>query len=70
MIAALMLVGYDYKAVDASGNPPRTFPQVDRNDIQMVRGSYDLLQLGFEITFTEQSRPTGEPCYLEFKRVV
>jgi len=40
-----MLVGYDYKAVDASGNPPRTFPQVDRNDIQMVRGSYTYFNL-------------------------
>jgi cytochrome P450 len=36
MITALFLASYEYKLVDAFGNHPIPFPQLDRNDIQKV----------------------------------
>jgi hypothetical protein len=36
IITALFLASFEYKLVDASGNFPIPFPQLDRNDMQQV----------------------------------
>ncbi|TFK38287.1 cytochrome P450 [Crucibulum laeve] len=51
LILALFLAGYDYEVVDKSGNPAKTLPRSDYNDIHAAR-------------------PIGEPCFIQFKRVV
>jgi hypothetical protein len=38
MITVLMIGGYDYELVDTIGAPLETLPEVNRNDIHMVRG--------------------------------
>jgi len=37
IITALFLANFEYKLVDAYGNSPIPFPQLDRNDMQQVR---------------------------------
>jgi hypothetical protein len=45
MITALFLSGYEYKLVDASGKPPKQFPQPNRNDMHQVCQPFSYLNL-------------------------
>lgn len=68
VVLVLLLVGYDYELVDASGQYPKSLPQPDRNDIQQVFYFYFVLREYSH--FHDKARPLGEPCYLKFKRVI
>jgi hypothetical protein len=43
MIVALFLSHYEYKLVNASGNPLKQAPKPNRNDIHQVRSLFDPL---------------------------
>lgn len=36
VILAMMLLGYEYEIVDGNGNPRKTVPDQNRNDIHQV----------------------------------
>jgi len=65
----LILLGYEYELVDESGRPPKSLPQPDRNDIQMV-SSLVAVPKGYSSDHSAQARPIGVQCYLKFKRVI
>lgn len=67
LVLASLLLGYDYKLVDSTGNQPNELPVQDRNDIHQVGFLESLCYLDLRY---KKSRPVGNPVYLEFKRLV
>ncbi|KAJ7731878.1 cytochrome P450 [Mycena metata] len=46
LVTALFLAGFEYEPVDGKGQPLTAVPQIDRNDIQRVRGDIVLNLVG------------------------
>ena len=64
-----MLLGYEYELVDESENVPKSLPEINRNDLQMVC-CLIVAPKGYSIDYSAQARPLGDLCYMKFRRVI
>jgi hypothetical protein len=67
VVLALFLAGFDYDIVDGAGRPLTAVPEIDRNDIHVVRPDM-YPPLACRLTKVSiQARPL-QPCIIKFKR--
>ena len=72
ILISLIVAGYEYDVVDSEGNFPDQLPKPDYNDIHQVRLTHfpHTRTLVAEHSCDAQTRPLGDPCYIQFRRVV
>ncbi|KAG5652597.1 hypothetical protein H0H81_004428 [Sphagnurus paluster] len=69
IIVALFLAGYEYDIVNEAGEFPGRLPKPNYNDIYQVCLKF-WQGLWAHLPVVSQARPLGEPCFIQFKRVV